>query len=87
MITVNQSVSPVEKFDSGATEFSKLHTYVEYTKPLNGSPISIYVYDKSCNSLYESDLGEFTTYKEAGLDCTKVLGRYNSGHRFYIIYK
>ncbi len=87
ILSVNQSVSPIEKFDRGETEFARLHTYVDYTMPLNGQPISIWVYEKENHLLYQGDLGDFVTYKDAGLDCTRVIGRYNSGHRLYIIYK
>lgn len=87
ILSVNQYVSPVEKFHSGETAFEELHTYIDYTVPLNGQPISIWVYDKAYNELREGDLGEFITYKDAGTECTRVLGRYKSGHRLCIIYK
>lgn len=87
VITVNQDVSPIESFHNGSLSFDKLHTYVDYLVPLNGQPISIWVYDIAKKSFTESDIGEFITYKDSGLGCTKLVSKYNSGHRTCIIYR
>lgn len=87
ILTINQAKTPLEKFASGELAYDALYTYVDYTMPLNGKSISIYVYDKEHRELRQSDLGELITYKDAGEGCTKVFGRYNYGHRLYIVYR
>ncbi len=87
IISVNQAETPVEKFYSGEKEFKDLYTYVDYTMPLNGQPVSIWIYDRSTRELREGDMGEFVTYKDAELDCSKFIALYRSGHRLYISYK
>lgn len=87
IISVNQAETPVEKFYSGEKEFKDLYTYVDYTMPLNGQPVSIWIYEKNKRELREGDMGEFVTYKDAELDCSKFIALYRSGHRLYISYK
>lgn len=88
ILSVNQNASPLEQFDPSVKDFNDTYyTYVDYTLPLNGQPVSIWIYDMRANELRKSDIGEFITYKDAGIDCTKAVARYNSGHRLFIIYK
>lgn len=88
VLSVSQSNSPVEDFHNSKKKIEELDTYVDYITPLNGQPVTVWVYDMAKKTFKESDIGEFITYKDAGLDeCTRMLARYNSGHRTCIIYK
>ena len=83
----NTLTREVIDYDYMDVVYDTYYTYVDYTVPLNGQPVSIWIYDMKANELRKSDIGEFITYKDAGADCTKTVARYNSGHRLFIIYK
>ncbi len=89
--TVNQAVSDINKFKNGEIEESKLWTYVENQEPKSdGSLPNIYVFDKEAKSLRKSDAGEFNTYRAYGLNCTAMVGRYDSSagrHNILIVYR
>jgi len=87
VMTVNQDVSPVDKYHNGSLAFDKLFRYVDYFVPLNGQPVDIWIYDKADRELREGDMGELITYKDAQLDCTKLIAKYHYGHRLCVIYK
>ncbi len=87
--TVNSNQTPIDKFEDGSVTESGLSTYIDYTVPINGKTVKVYVFDKTIKKLAESDLGEMQSYKQYGTDCTRMIGRYSQygGHRIFVIYK